>query len=169
MSLISCLILSQRLPSQVFLPSIFGTQEPEEPDLPVDVSQVTLFDTMYVHPIVRDSMIIWNYYHYLALPIGSWLCSGSASGTDQWVAEVPAERFHISRRECSKNLLRTLSLTWINSIFQQGMAESPATYLISIPSDYLVFGPPDSTFHISQRASPSSSNYRYGPITDTYL
>lgn len=56
---------------------------------------------MYVHPMVRDSMLIWNFYHDLALPAGGWICSGTPTGIDQWVAQVFGERFHVSRRELS--------------------------------------------------------------------
>lgn len=54
---------------------------------------------MYVHPMVRDSMIVWNAYHVLALPAGCWLCSGSPHGVDQWVGQVYGERYHVSRRK----------------------------------------------------------------------
>jgi dimethylaniline monooxygenase (N-oxide forming) len=67
------------------------------PQCPLDVSQVTLFDSMYVHPMVRDSMIIWDYYHFVSLPLGCWLSTGSLRGVDQWVGEVSDQRFHASR------------------------------------------------------------------------
>lgn len=87
----------KRAPSQRILPWIFGDEDYTEPQLPIDVSQVTLFDSMYVHPIVRDSMHIWNYYHFQALPAGCWICSGTPRGTDQWVGEILSDRFHVSR------------------------------------------------------------------------
>ncbi|KAJ3458869.1 hypothetical protein MRS44_012978 [Fusarium solani] len=87
----------KRNPHQQFLPWLFGYAPPELDTLPVDVAQITLFDTMYVHPIVRDSMIVWNYYHTLALPLGTWLGSGSKYGIDMHVGQVWGERFHISR------------------------------------------------------------------------
>ncbi|KAH8658583.1 hypothetical protein BGZ61DRAFT_404172 [Ilyonectria robusta] len=87
----------KRNPHQQVLPWLFGYAPPEEKTLPVDVAQITLFDTMYVHPIVRDSMIVWNYYHTLALPIATWVGSGSKYGIDMHVGQVWGERFHISR------------------------------------------------------------------------
>ncbi|KAH7155181.1 hypothetical protein B0J13DRAFT_219844 [Dactylonectria estremocensis] len=87
----------KRLPGQKFLPWLFGAQDYPYPQLPLDVSQVTLFDSMYVHPLVRDSMKIWDFYHFVALPAGCWLCGGSPHGVDQFVGQVYGERFHVSR------------------------------------------------------------------------
>ncbi|KAM0301579.1 hypothetical protein HYE67_006597 [Fusarium culmorum] len=87
----------KRAPGQRFLPWLFGDEDYEEPQLPIDVSQVTLFDSMYVHPMVRDTMIVWDYYHFLALPAGCWICGGSEYGVDQWVGQIFSERFHASR------------------------------------------------------------------------
>ncbi|KFH48227.1 Dimethylaniline monooxygenase [N-oxide-forming]-like protein [Hapsidospora chrysogenum ATCC 11550] len=87
----------KRTPGQRFLPWLFGSKAPDYPQLPVDVSQITLFDSMYVHPMVRDSMIIWDYYHFVALTAGCWLCGGSKHGVDQWVGQVYGDRFHSSR------------------------------------------------------------------------
>ncbi|KAM0262438.1 hypothetical protein ACHAQJ_001691 [Trichoderma viride] len=87
----------KRVPGQRFLPWLFGSKPYEYPQLPLDVSQVTLFDSMYVHPLVRDSMIIWNYYHFVALPAGCWLCGGSPYGVDQFIGQIYSQRFHASR------------------------------------------------------------------------
>ncbi|KFA75865.1 hypothetical protein S40288_01928 [Stachybotrys chartarum IBT 40288] len=87
----------KRNPNQNFLPWLFGTKDKGGPHLPVDSAQLTLFDSMYVHPMVRDSMLIWNYYNFLALPAGCWICGGSPHGVDQWVGQVYGERFHVSR------------------------------------------------------------------------
>ena len=64
---------------------------------------------MYVHPMVRDSMRIWDYYHFVALPAGSWLCGGSPHGLNQWVGIVQGEKFHASRR---KSLTITTFTCW---------------------------------------------------------
>ncbi|CAM1504267.1 Fc.00g018580.m01.CDS01 [Cosmosporella sp. VM-42] len=87
----------KRVPGQRFLPWLFGSDDYEYPQLPLDVSQITLFDSMYVHPLVRDSMLIWDYYHFVALPAGCWLCGGSPYGVDQFVGQIFSERFHASR------------------------------------------------------------------------
>ena len=91
----------QKLPNQHWLSPIFGPNTSTKPGLPLDVSQVTLFDSMYVHPMVRDSMIVWNFYHWVAIPFGCWLTTGTPRGMDQWVGQVPDNRFHASKRKCS--------------------------------------------------------------------
>ena len=114
----------KRTPGQRFLPWLFGSKAPDYPQLPVDVSQITLFDSMYVHPMVRDSMIIWDYYHFVALTAGCWLCGGSKHGVDQWVGQVYGDRFHSSRCKPSTcSLLETSSrLVTRYSILEQGLA-----------------------------------------------
>ncbi|KAK0384465.1 hypothetical protein NLU13_8551 [Sarocladium strictum] len=87
----------KKLPNQHWLSPIFGLNTSTKPGLPLDVSQVTLFDTMYVHPMVRDSMAVWNFYHFLAIPFGCWLTTGTSRGMDQWVGQVPDSRFHASK------------------------------------------------------------------------
>ncbi|KAH6996922.1 hypothetical protein EDB80DRAFT_137053 [Ilyonectria destructans] len=87
----------KRVPGQKFLPWLFGAKDYDYPQLPLDVSQITLFDSMYVHPMARDSMLIWDFYHFVALPAGCWLCGGSPYGVDQFVGQVFGERFHVSK------------------------------------------------------------------------
>lgn len=87
---------------QRFLPWLFGdTVDPSIPQLPLDVSQVTLFDSMYVHPLVRDSFMVWNAYHVMSLPVACWLCGGSPYGVDHHVGQVFGERFDVSRCKSS--------------------------------------------------------------------
>ena len=90
--------LIQKLPNQHFFPGLLGLNTDPTPQFPLDVSQVTLFDSMYVHPVVRDSMIILNFYHWIAVPFGCWLSTGTPRGMDQWVGQVPDSRFHASKR-----------------------------------------------------------------------
>ncbi|KAH7322857.1 hypothetical protein B0I35DRAFT_450094 [Stachybotrys elegans] len=87
----------KRNPNATFFPWLFGPKDQTEGQIPVDVAQPTIFDSIYVHPMVRDSMLVWNYYHALALPVGSWVGAGSPHGIDQWVGQVYGERFHASR------------------------------------------------------------------------
>jgi dimethylaniline monooxygenase (N-oxide forming) len=53
-------------------------------------------------------MIIWNFYHFVALPAGCWLCGGSPYGVDQFVGQIYSERFHASRG--MKHTLSSLQL-----------------------------------------------------------
>ncbi|KAL2754064.1 hypothetical protein ACRALDRAFT_1032042 [Sodiomyces alcalophilus JCM 7366] len=76
------------------VPDQAPTYLPDSP--PVDVSHLSLFDTMYVHPIVRDSMIVWDHYDKVA--VGSaWVSTGAPHGFDQFIGAVPPEKFHASR------------------------------------------------------------------------
>ena len=86
----------QVIPTPVILP-IFGNK----PDLnyvnvPVDVSQATLFDSMYLHPRIRDTLFLWNYYDVL-IKTALWLMSGTYHGEDQWVGGISKERYHASK------------------------------------------------------------------------
>ena len=66
--------------------------------LPIDVSHLSLFDTAYVHPVVRDSMVVWDNYDAVAVGSG-YISTGSTLGFDQFVGGVPPEKLHASRRE----------------------------------------------------------------------
>ena len=68
-------------------------------NVPYDVGAASLFDTAYVHPLLRDSPLPWAYYDRFA----KWsvaLVSGTGAGLDQWVGGISAERYHASK---SKN------------------------------------------------------------------
>ncbi|KAF4126082.1 Flavin-binding monooxygenase-like [Geosmithia morbida] len=97
---------TKRAVPQRWLPWLFGDHPFEEPQLPIDVSQSTLFDTMYVHPMVRDSLMVWDAYHVLALPFACWLCSSTSRGVDQHIGQVFGERFHTSRLFFNKAWMR---------------------------------------------------------------
>lgn len=94
------------MPRTVLFPALRGFSQSDfdkmdhysDDPVPIDVSQSTLFDTMYVHPMVRDSMFIWNHYKMIAID-GSWIVSGSNKGVDQYVGHVSEHRRHPSRCE----------------------------------------------------------------------
>ena len=85
---------------------------------------------MYVHPIVRDSMIVWNYYHALALPLGTWLGSGSKYGIDMHVGQVWGERFHISR--CKWTTATLVPYADFDSISKQSLDSRVAIHLLPL-------------------------------------
>ncbi|RYP50897.1 hypothetical protein DL769_010891 [Monosporascus sp. CRB-8-3] len=58
------------------------------PQVPIDVSRASLFDTAYVHPWLRNSNILWNYYD-LYLRWISWVSWGTTHGHDQWIGGKP--------------------------------------------------------------------------------
>ncbi|KAI2465104.1 FAD/NAD(P)-binding domain-containing protein [Annulohypoxylon bovei var. microspora] len=56
----------------------------DRPQVPIDVSRASLFDTIYVHPWLRNSNLLWVYYDYYVRWI-LWISWGTTHGTDQWV------------------------------------------------------------------------------------
>jgi hypothetical protein len=66
--------------------------------VPIDTGSGSLFDTMYLHPKMRDSNIVWNHYHTLT-QVGSWMISGRVCGVDQWNGYKDMKNFHISNSE----------------------------------------------------------------------
>ncbi|POS84139.1 hypothetical protein EPUL_005555, partial [Erysiphe pulchra] len=65
-------------------------------NVPYDVGAASLFDTSYVHPILRNSFIPWEYYDLFA-KFTTWLVSGTKAGLDQWIGEISPKRFHASK------------------------------------------------------------------------
>ncbi|PWI76925.1 dimethylaniline monooxygenase [Purpureocillium lilacinum] len=53
----------RRNPGPVLLPCLGRKLNPNEPGIPIDVSRTNLFDTTYMHPILRNSFVLWEYYH----------------------------------------------------------------------------------------------------------
>ncbi|RYP14207.1 hypothetical protein DL765_006527 [Monosporascus sp. GIB2] len=58
------------------------------PQVPIDISRASLFDTAYVHPWLRNSDVLWNYYD-LYLRWICWLSWGTTHGHDQWIGGKP--------------------------------------------------------------------------------
>ena len=86
----------QRIPTPVILPILGRKPDPAYLNVPVDVSQATLFDSMYLHHDIRDRLFLWNYYDFL-IKASLWLISGTYHGQDQWVGGISQERFHASK------------------------------------------------------------------------
>ena len=63
---------------------------------PTDVSSPSLFDSSYVHPVLRDSILLWTYYDRW-LKWSMWLISGSIYGIDQHVGGISDEKYHASK------------------------------------------------------------------------
>ncbi|KAI0896347.1 FAD/NAD(P)-binding domain-containing protein [Annulohypoxylon nitens] len=60
----------------------------DRPQVPIDVSRASLFDTIYVHSWLRNSNLLWTYYDYYVRWI-LWTSWGTTHGTDQWVGGKP--------------------------------------------------------------------------------
>ncbi|RBR11062.1 uncharacterized protein FIESC28_09207 [Fusarium coffeatum] len=86
----------KRNPGPILLPILGRKPDPNEPGIPIDVSRANLFDTTYVHPVLRKSMILWDYYNYYIKSL-LWICSGTTFGMDQWIGEISKARRHPSK------------------------------------------------------------------------
>ncbi|KAM0395488.1 hypothetical protein ACHAQC_005344 [Fusarium culmorum] len=86
----------KRNPGPVLLPILGRKPNPNEPGIPIDVSRANLFDTTYVHPVLRNSMILWDYYCYYIKSL-FWVSSGTTFGMDQWIGEISKSRHHPSK------------------------------------------------------------------------
>jgi dimethylaniline monooxygenase (N-oxide forming) len=100
-------------------PIWFGLNASAPPALnvPYDVGAASLFDTAYLHPLLRDSMLAtlpWLYYDRFA-KWSVWLVSGTKSGLNQWVGGLPPERFHASKIFFNKS---TKAMPYISSQYR---------------------------------------------------
>ncbi|KAI0173088.1 FAD/NAD(P)-binding domain-containing protein [Hypoxylon sp. FL1284] len=96
------------IPNPVWFPVLGRKPDPNRRELPVDVSwQAPLFDSMYLHPLIRDTLFTWNVYDW-GVKASNWLVSGTAAGIDQWVGGVSAERFHASKLFFNKGAPKAL-------------------------------------------------------------
>ncbi|KAE9364762.1 FAD/NAD(P)-binding domain-containing protein [Stipitochalara longipes BDJ] len=85
-------------PKRAPQPFWFGMRPTTTPqgNVPYDVGAASLFDTAYVHPLLRDSFLPWWYYDRFA-KWTTWMVSGTQAGLDQWIGEISPERFHASK------------------------------------------------------------------------
>ncbi|KAI1805028.1 FAD/NAD(P)-binding domain-containing protein [Daldinia bambusicola] len=60
----------------------------DRPQVPIDVSRASLFDTAYVHPWLRNSNALWMYYDCYVRWI-LWVSWGTTDGIDQWIGGKP--------------------------------------------------------------------------------
>ncbi|OIW30704.1 FAD/NAD(P)-binding domain-containing protein [Coniochaeta ligniaria NRRL 30616] len=86
----------KRMLTPVTFPILGRKPDPNYVNVPVDCSQATLFDSMYVHPLMRDTMFLWHYYDVL-IKVALWITTGSYHGYDQWVAGISPQRYHSSK------------------------------------------------------------------------
>ncbi|XWW94424.1 hypothetical protein V2A60_002367 [Cordyceps javanica] len=94
----------KRNPGPVLLPILGRVPNPAEPGIPIDVSRANLFDTAYVHRILRrKDGLLWEYYRlYIAALL--WLSSGTTAGMDQWAGEISSARHHPSKIFFNKSM-----------------------------------------------------------------
>lgn len=86
----------KRVPDPVILPILGNKPDPSHLNVPVDSSSASLFDTAYVHPRLRDHMLLWEYYDFF-IKSTLWLVGGSKYGMAQWVGGISDGRYHASK------------------------------------------------------------------------
>ncbi|KAH8812272.1 hypothetical protein F5884DRAFT_820216 [Xylogone sp. PMI_703] len=74
-------------------PVLLGFIQPSPKPIPTDVSTASLFESMYVHPIMKKSWLPWAYYDAFVKNT-LWLVGGSKYGIDQWVGGLPDKEYH---------------------------------------------------------------------------
>ncbi|KAG5974939.1 hypothetical protein E4U55_007969 [Claviceps digitariae] len=93
----------KRNPGPVILPA-FRRPDPREPGIPIDVSRANMFDTAYVHPILRrHDGLLWEYYR-LYIKCLLFISSGTTLGMDQWIGGISPERHHPSKIFFNKSM-----------------------------------------------------------------
>ncbi|KAI0116711.1 FAD/NAD(P)-binding domain-containing protein [Daldinia grandis] len=96
------------IPNPVWFPILGRKANPNRRELPVDVSwQAPLFDSMYLHPLIRDTLFTWNVYDW-GVKATNWLVSGTVAGIDQWVGGISKERYHVSKLFFNKGAPKAL-------------------------------------------------------------
>ncbi|KAK0654763.1 hypothetical protein B0T16DRAFT_318386 [Cercophora newfieldiana] len=85
-----------RVPDPVILPILGNKPDPTRLNVPVDSSSASLFDTAYVHPRLRDHMLLWEYYDFF-IKSTLWLVGGSKYGLGQFVGGISDKRYHASK------------------------------------------------------------------------
>ncbi len=86
----------QRNPGPIILPILGRKPNPKEPGIPIDVSRANMFDTTYVPDILRNNMLLWEYYKWYVKSL-LWVSSGTTNGMDQWIGGISPERHHVSK------------------------------------------------------------------------
>ncbi|KAH9907717.1 FAD/NAD(P)-binding domain-containing protein [Xylariomycetidae sp. FL2044] len=129
------------IPNPVWFP-IFGRKvDPHRRELPVDVSwQAPLFDSMYLHPLIRDTLMTWNVYDW-GVKASNWLVSGTKDGIDQWVGGISKERFHVSKLFFNKGAPK--ALPYISAPYRPknpGMVERIRSSIVQVPVEEVPAG-----------------------------
>lgn len=87
----------QRNLSPVLFP-ILGRKSSGELTVPLDNARASLFDTAYVHPLLRNHSALWTFYNVYVRTF-LWLNTGTPEGLDQVVGEPDPHKNHVSRSE----------------------------------------------------------------------
>ena len=79
--------------------------------MPLDNARGALFDTAYVHPLLRNHSALWTYYNVYVRSI-LWFTTGTPGGLDQVVGEPDPEKDHVSKSELFPCLSRDVIATF---------------------------------------------------------
>ncbi|EXU94653.1 flavin-binding monooxygenase [Metarhizium robertsii] len=94
-----CHFAPKRNPGPVILRCL-RKPDPREPGIPIDISRANMFDTAYVHKILRrNDKFLWDYYN-IYIKCLLFITSGTTLGMDQWIGGISKERDHPSKSGC---------------------------------------------------------------------
>ncbi|KAK3694510.1 hypothetical protein B0T22DRAFT_416637 [Podospora appendiculata] len=129
----------KRIPNPVWFPILGRKANPDRVELPVDVSwQAPLFDSMYLHPLIRDNLFTWNVYDW-GIKVSNWLVSGTYHGVDQWVGGISKERFHVSKLFFNKGAPK--ALPYISAPYRKtNLLERIRSSILQMPIDAIPAG-----------------------------
>ncbi|KAK3681099.1 hypothetical protein B0T22DRAFT_434837 [Podospora appendiculata] len=75
---------------------ILGGKANTKLTVPLDNSRGSLFDTAYVHPLLRNHTALWTFYDIYVKSI-LWTTTGTSGGLDQLVGTPSPEKNHVSK------------------------------------------------------------------------
>ncbi|KAK3681558.1 hypothetical protein B0T22DRAFT_298410 [Podospora appendiculata] len=109
------------LPETDFLPFLSSKSSIRDPfkdstGIPIDVAYGTIFDTAYVHPILRDSMFQWHFHNYVFGGSLPWVMTGTFLAWDQWVGRPQHANHHAARAIFNKS---NRAMPYINAPFRR--------------------------------------------------
>ncbi|KAI5865262.1 FAD/NAD(P)-binding domain-containing protein [Durotheca rogersii] len=105
----------------------------DRPQVPIDVSRASLFDTAYVHPWLRNSGVLWTYYDCYVRWI-LWVSWGTIHGLDQWIGGKPRgwSTCEIFFNKSGYKLSPYLDATWKPKI-PQGLLRRIRSWFVQTP------------------------------------
>lgn len=125
------MIAPKRTPEPVIC-GFWGAPYPgKRPNKPIDTTVASLFDTMYLPPVIQRGQLLWIFYDWWIKFIFS-LIAGTTWGIDQWVGGVPQVRRH------SDALLIVKSdklIPWLSGGRRKGIWNAIRTFFINVPID----------------------------------
>ncbi|KAI2607931.1 FAD/NAD(P)-binding domain-containing protein [Hypoxylon sp. NC1633] len=106
----------------------------DRPQVPIDVSRASLFDTAYVHPWLRNSNMLWTYYDCYVRWI-LWLSWGTTDGSDQWIGGKPKgwSTSEIFFNKSGYKLSSYLNATWKPKT-PQGILQRARSWIVQTPN-----------------------------------